>query len=72
MSEQTQKPPESKEKPLTEPEPWMQGCGFFVGLVIAVFFLCVMFGKCSCSHSDDTWDILEHKVNTDPYFRQWD
>lgn len=68
MSEEIEKPPESKQA-----NSCGEGCGLIFGIIAAIFIVLMFTGKgCTCSHSDDTWDRLEHSIKTDPSYKQWD
>ncbi len=48
---------------------------FFIFIVVPIVFILVICSLCtrrSNSDYDDRWDYLDHKVKSEPYYKQWD
>lgn len=49
-----------------------RGFLFLLLPILAIVVLCSLCTRGCSSDSYDRWDYLEHKVKSDPYYKQWE
>lgn len=49
---------------------------YIISFIIIVWLSCYIGGACTQigggSRYNDEWDYIQHQVDNDPYFKQWD